>query len=125
MSESEPGDAKAVNSNHRDSKLYRGRAPIASMDAMEDMEVNTGSNTVLAPDCQVLGRGTLQGLKYRHIGKSGLKVSTIALGSLKAFGSDDKELNEEIITLAFENGINFFDISEPFTAKKQSLSWDE
>ena len=32
---------------------FRGRAPIASMDAMEDMEVNNGSNTVLAPDCQV------------------------------------------------------------------------
>jgi len=120
MSEND-AESQTVNSNHRDSKLYRGRAPIASMDAMEDVETNNGSNTVLAPDCQVLGRGTLQGLKYRHIGKSGLKVSNIALGSLKAFGSDDKELNEEIITLAFENGINFFDISEPFTSKKAEV----
>ena len=33
--------------------LFRGRAPIASMDAMEDMEVFTGSNPGLAPVCQV------------------------------------------------------------------------
>jgi len=114
-------DAETISSNHRDSKLYRGRAPIASMDAMEDMEVMTGSNPGLAPDCQILGRGTLPGLKYRHIGKSGIKVSSVALGSLKAFSNDDCEVNEDIITLAFENGINFFDISEPFTSKKAEM----
>ncbi|XP_023321935.1 voltage-gated potassium channel subunit beta-2 [Eurytemora carolleeae] len=91
------------------------------MDAMEDMEVFTGSNPGLAPVCQVLGRGTLPGLKYRHLGKSGLKVSSIALGSLKSFSNDDSELNEEIVTLAFENGINFFDISEPFTSQKAEI----
>jgi hypothetical protein len=37
--------------------------------------VLTGSNPGLAPDCHVLGRGTLPGLKYRHLGKSGLKVT--------------------------------------------------
>ena len=54
---------------------------------------------------------------------SAFQVSNIALGSLKAFGSDDKDLNEEIITLAFENGINFFDISEPFTSKKAEVNF--
>jgi len=114
-------DTETVSSNQRDSKLYRGRAPIASMDAMEDMEALAGSTPGLAPDCQVLGRGTLPGLKYKHIGKSGIKVSNIALGSLKAFTNDDGDLNEDIVTLAFENGINFFDISEPFTSKKAEI----
>ena len=50
-----------------------------------------------------------------------IQVSNIALGSLKAFSSDDKELNEDVITLAFDNGINFFDISEPFTSKKAEV----
>ena len=77
--------------------LCRGRAPIASMEGMEELEglegvgdILTGSNPGLAttsttmatlqPDCHVLtpgtnpGRGLLPGLRYRHLGKSGLKV---------------------------------------------------
>lgn len=108
-----------------DSRLYRGRAPIASMDAMEELDAGldilTGSNPALQPDCHILGKGVLPGLRYRHLGKSGLKVSNIGLGSLKAFSSEDCELNEELVTLAFENGINFFDISEPFTSKRAEV----
>jgi len=114
------------------------------MEGMEELEglegvgdILTGSNPGLAtttttmatlqPDCHVLtpgtnpGRGLLPGLRYRHLGKSGLKVSNIGLGSLKAFSSEDCELNEELVTLAFENGINFFDISEPFTSKRAEM----
>ncbi len=28
---------------------------------------------------------------------------------------------QELVSLAFENGINFFDISEPFTSKKAEV----
>ena len=52
-----------------------------------------------------------------------IQVSSIALGSLKSFSNDDSELNEEIVTLAFENGINFFDISEPFTSQKAEVNY--
>ena len=54
-----------------------------------------------------------------------IEVSNIALGSLKAFTNDDGDLNEDIVTLAFENGINFFDISEPFTSKKAEVGQSE
>merc|ERR1712001_505426 len=119
-----------------DPHLYRGRAPIASMDAMEDMDILTGSNPVInngpqhhpfIPGSEAvssklgLGTSTAPGLRYRHLGKSGLKVSNIGLGSLKAFSSEDCEMNEDLVTLAFENGINFFDISEPFTSKKAEV----
>ena len=30
-------------------------------------------------------------------------------------------MNEDLVTLAFENGINFFDISEPFTSKRAEV----
>lgn len=57
---------------------------------------------------------TLPGLKYRHLGKTGLKVSNIALGSIKVFNqSVDPEVSEEIVTMAFDNGINYFDICDP------------
>jgi len=97
---------------------------------MEDMDILTGSNLAisgLGPECQVvgpgggLGKGVLQGLRYRHLGKSGLKISNIGLGSFKAFSSEDSEMNENLVTLAFENGINFFDISEPFTSKRAEV----
>ena len=59
----------------------RGRAPIASMDAMEDMEgmdILTGSNPTMQPDCHMLGKGVIPGLRYRHLGKSGLKVRNLS-----------------------------------------------
>jgi len=88
---------------------------------MESMDILTGSNPTIQPDCNMLGKGVIPGLRYRHLGKSGLKVSNIGLGSLKAFTSEDCEINEELVTLAFENGINLFDISEPFTSKRAEV----
>ena len=67
----------------------RLRAPIASMDAMEDMDLLSGSNThlsKLSSECNIMGGASqlkttiTAGLKYRHIGKTGLKVSNVALG---------------------------------------------
>ena len=65
--------------------LYRGKAPIASMDAMEDMDLLSGSNThlsKLSSECNMgtATKGIFPGLKYRHIGKSGFKVSNLILG---------------------------------------------
>ena len=48
------------------------------MDAMEELDAGldilTGSNPALQPDCHILGKGVLPGIRYRHLGKSGLKV---------------------------------------------------
>merc|ERR1719195_848504 len=85
------------------------------------MDILTGSNPTIPAECSLLGKGVLTGLRHRHLGKSGLKVSNIGLGSLKAFSSENCEINEELVTLAFENGINFFDISEPFTSARAEV----
>uniref|UniRef100_A0AAZ3SB75 Voltage-gated potassium channel subunit beta-1 n=1 Tax=Oncorhynchus tshawytscha TaxID=74940 RepID=A0AAZ3SB75_ONCTS len=45
------------------------------------------------------------GMKYRNLGKSGLRVSCLGL---------------EIMTLAYENGINLFDTAEVYAAGKRS-----
>ena len=59
------------------------------MDAMEDMDLLSGSNThlsKLSSECNIMGGASqlkttiTAGLKYRHIGKTGLKVSNVALG---------------------------------------------
>jgi aryl-alcohol dehydrogenase-like predicted oxidoreductase len=49
-------------------------------------------------------------MEYRRLGRSGLKVSALSLGSWLTFGkqiSDD--VAEELMICAYDNGINFFD----------------
>ncbi len=51
-------------------------------------------------------------VKYRRVGKSGLLVSNVALGSTKLFSLDNPDVSESIVTAAFDAGINFFDVSD-------------
>jgi voltage-dependent potassium channel beta subunit len=50
-------------------------------------------------------------MEYRRLGRSGLKVSRIALGGWTTFGGSvtDEALAESIIEKAIEGGVNFFD----------------
>lgn len=63
------------------------------------------------------GSTLFPGIKYRNIGKTGLKCSNIGLGSIKVFPQENPEVAEEIVTLAYESGINFFDICDPYLAE--------
>ena len=49
---------------------------------MESMDILTGSNPTIQPDCNMLGKGVIPGLRYRHLGKSGLKVKVRNVSSL-------------------------------------------
>lgn len=49
-------------------------------------------------------------MHYRRLGRSGLKISEISLGSWVTFGSQVEEAASiELIQTAFEAGVNFFD----------------
>jgi voltage-dependent potassium channel beta subunit len=49
-------------------------------------------------------------MHYRRLGRSGLKVSEIALGSWVTMGSQiDEKTSHQLIHTAFEQGVNFFD----------------
>ncbi|XP_036197383.1 voltage-gated potassium channel subunit beta-3 isoform X3 [Myotis myotis] len=62
------------------------------------------------------GRGT--GMKYRNLGKSGLRVSCLGLGTWVTFGSQiSDETAEDVLTAAYEHGINLFD-TEVYAAGK-------
>ena len=51
-------------------------------------------------------------MEYRYIGKSGLRVTPICMGTM-SFGSwSDKEESFRILDMAYERGINFFDTAE-------------
>lgn len=59
------------------------------------------------------------GLRYKNLGKSGLRVSNVGLGTWPIFSPGvPEEQAEAIIKLAIESGINIFDISEAHSGKK-------
>jgi len=54
-------------------------------------------------------------MHYRRLGKSGLKVSEISLGSWVTFGSQiDEQTANELIHTAYEVGVNFFDNADVY-----------
>lgn len=54
-------------------------------------------------------------MKYRRLGKTGLKVSEISLGSWLTYGgSVEAEHSRQIIHRAYELGINFFDTANVY-----------
>ena len=40
------------------------------------------------------------------------------VGSIRVFNQDNPEIAEDIVTLAYESGINLFDICDPYTAEE-------
>lgn len=54
-------------------------------------------------------------MHYRRLGKSGLKVSEIALGAWITIGSQiDEKISSDLIHAAYEQGINFFDNADAY-----------
>jgi voltage-dependent potassium channel beta subunit len=58
-------------------------------------------------------------LKYRKVGKSGLKISEISLGSWLTYGGTvENKIAKDCMTTAVENGINFIDCAEIYAGGK-------
>ncbi|XP_034413590.1 voltage-gated potassium channel subunit beta-2-like [Cyclopterus lumpus] len=56
-------------------------------------------------------------MPYRNLGKSGLRVSCLGLGTWVTFGSQiSDEMAERVITLAYESGVNLFDTAEVYAS---------
>ncbi|HUF39953.1 MAG TPA: aldo/keto reductase [Anaerolineales bacterium] len=53
-------------------------------------------------------------MKYRNLGNSGLKVSTIGLGTNQFGGKVDLETGKDIIAAALDAGINFIDTADVY-----------
>ena len=59
-------------------------------------------------------------MKYRRLGKSGLKISEISFGSWITFGSSlTQNIAKQCMQKAFDSGVNFFDNAEVY-AKGES-----
>jgi len=73
-------------------------------------------------------------MEYRRLGKSGLQVSALSLGSWLNFGKFiDAKMAKELMVYAYDRGINFFDNAEVYARGKseevmgqifKEVSWD-
>ncbi|XP_026301969.1 voltage-gated potassium channel subunit beta-3 isoform X5 [Apis mellifera] len=136
--------------------IYRCRAPIASLDCMEEFNGGSGgagggggggggggtvdsgihcSNTAgtkeqLLTNCIAAQAQRLQhpspGIRYRNLGKSGLRVSNVGLGTWTTFGMggcSNEETAEAVVALAYESGINVFDLSEAHSGHRAEIQF--
>jgi aryl-alcohol dehydrogenase-like predicted oxidoreductase len=61
-------------------------------------------------------------MDYRRLGKSGLKVSEFSFGSWVTFAKQvDLTPAKQLLTAAYDAGINFFDNAEGYEAGKSEL----
>ena len=73
-------------------------------------------------------------MEYRRLGRSGLQVSALSLGSWVTFGSQiGDDIAEALMVKAYEGGVNFFDNAETYASGKseivmgnilKKLAWD-
>ncbi|XP_033838792.1 voltage-gated potassium channel subunit beta-2 isoform X1 [Periophthalmus magnuspinnatus] len=59
---------------------------------------------------------------YRNLGKSGLRVSCLGLGTWVTFGGQiTDEVAEQLMTIAYESGVNLFDTAEVYSGGKAEI----
>ena len=58
-------------------------------------------------------------MEYRRLGKSGLQLSVLSFGSWVTFQKQiDDAIADELMSIAYDNGINFFDNAEVYSLGK-------
>lgn len=56
-------------------------------------------------------------MEYRYMGKTGLQLSTLSFGSWVTFHKQiDDKIADELMDIAYEQGVNFFDNAEVYAA---------
>ena len=65
-------------------------------------------------------------MKYRNLGKSGLKVSELSYGSWVTFSFQvDTALATEMLKIAYDSGVNFFDNAEAYASGEAEIIMGE
>ncbi len=61
-------------------------------------------------------------MEYRRLGKSGLQISALSLGSWLTFGGQiDDSTADALMSMSYDAGINFFDNAESYQGGKSEL----
>lgn len=54
-------------------------------------------------------------MEYRNLGRTGLKVSELCLGTMQFGWTADEELSHKILSAAYDSGINFLDTADVYS----------
>ena len=54
-------------------------------------------------------------MEYRRLGRTGLKVSELCMGTMQFGWTADEDLSHEILNQAFEYGVNFIDTADVYS----------
>lgn len=61
-------------------------------------------------------------MEYRRLGKTGLQISEMSFGSWITFGTQiGKDLAQDLMVKAYDNGVNFFDNAEVYADGKSEI----
>src|SRR5947199_8328740 len=61
-------------------------------------------------------------MRYRHLGKSGLQLSELSFGAWVTFAQQISDKTaEELMTIAYDNGANFFDNAEAYAEGRAEI----
>ncbi|MCE0483359.1 MAG: aldo/keto reductase [Methylacidiphilales bacterium] len=61
-------------------------------------------------------------MEYRRLGKAGVKVSALSLGSWVTFGQQiSDEVAADLMKTAYDNGVNFFDNAEAYAGGRSEI----
>jgi voltage-dependent potassium channel beta subunit len=65
-------------------------------------------------------------MQYRRLGDAGIKLSEIGLGGWLTFGNAiEQKQAQDVMSAAFERGINFFDSANAYARGKSEEAWGE
>ncbi|KAM9007235.1 voltage-gated potassium channel subunit beta-1 isoform 1-T1 [Guaruba guarouba] len=116
---------RAVKSNSESGKESRARAGQLQQRArqlalLRELEMNWYLRV-----CELSHEYTIAyttGMPHRNLGKSGLRVSCLGLGTWVTFGGQiSDEVAEQLMTIAYESGVNLFDTAEVYAAGKAEV----
>ncbi|XP_005142026.1 voltage-gated potassium channel subunit beta-1 isoform X1 [Melopsittacus undulatus] len=116
---------RAVKSNLESGKESRARAGQLQQRArrlalLRELEMNWYLRV-----CELSHEYTIAyttGMPHRNLGKSGLRVSCLGLGTWVTFGGQiSDEVAEQLMTIAYESGVNLFDTAEVYAAGKAEV----
>ena len=65
-------------------------------------------------------------MQYKKLGRSGLEVSILSLGSWLTFGKQvENNIAENLMALAYDHGVNFFDNAETYAQGRSEIVMGE